>query len=313
MKQLIKDLKEHFYCDFEKYSYLYIVSLAIILVSINYSFEFERRYIRIYFGKPNGHFIYFLYYSIPFYIGILPFLAIRKQIFKLKKLEFWVKSIILLLILGIFTSFDHNHTIVRNLNLNENEIKYAGKLISFLKRIIPFLIIIFILYWIYDKNTKEYYGLRIKGLNYQAFIYLLLLLLPFVLIASFLPGIQSYYPQFKYWNYSEVFSLNKFEMNIIFLLCYAIDFVSVELFFRGAMVIGFISILGREAILPAAIVYLVIHFGKPLGETISSFFGAYILGVIAFKYKNIFGGIILHISLAWLMEFAAIFQHFRLK
>lgn len=224
-----------------------------------------------------------------------------------------MKSIVLLLLLGIFTSFNHSHFIAGYLSLNENEMKLAGKLFSFLKRIIPFLIVIFILYWIYDKNTKEFYGLRMKGLNYSPFFYMLLLIFPFVMIASFLPGIQSCYPQFKYWNYSEAFSLNKLEMNFIFLLCYAIDFVSIELFFRGAMVIGFISILGKEVILTAAVLYVVIHFGKPMGETISSFFGAYILGVFAFKYKNILGGIIIHISLAWLIEFAAIFHHFRLK
>jgi membrane protease YdiL (CAAX protease family) len=78
------------------------------------------------------------------------------------------------------------------------------------------------------------------------------------------------------------------------------------------LVIGIVSIIGREAILPMALLYVVIHFGKPLTETISSFFGGYILGVFAYKYKNIMGGIIIHIALAWMMELAAIIQHLKI-
>jgi hypothetical protein len=51
-----------------------------------------------------------------------------------------------------------------------------------------------------------------------------------------------------------------------------------------------------------ATMYVFIHFGKPLGETISSFFGGIILGVIAYETKSIIGGIIIHVGIAWLME-----------
>ncbi len=35
--------------------------------------------------------------------------------------------------------------------------------------------------------------------------------------------------------------------------------------------------------------YVALHYGKPAGETISSFFGGYILGVLAYQSKNIWG------------------------
>ncbi len=68
--------------------------------------------------------------------------------------------------------------------------------------------------------------------------------------------------------------------------------------------------MGKEAVFAMASVYCFIHFGKPVGEVISSFFGGYILGVIALNHKNINGGIIVHLRLALMMEIAAIIQHF---
>ncbi len=81
--------------------------------------------------------------------------------------------------------------------------------------------------------------------------------------------------------------------------------------FRGAMLIGMVKLLDREAVLTMTLVYMVFHFGKPIGETISSFFGGYILGVLSYNHQNIKGGIIVHIGLTWMMEIAAIFQHAR--
>ena len=54
--------------------------------------------------------------------------------------------------------------------------------------------------------------------------------------------------------------------------------------------------------------YATIHFGRPLGETISSLFGGYILGVLALSTRSIWGGLFIHIGIAWLMEAAAFLQ-----
>ena len=81
-----------------------------------------------------------------------------------------------------------------------------------------------------------------------------------------------------------------------------------EFFFRGFLVIGMISLLGRGAVLPMACVYCFLHFGKPMGEAISSIFGGYILGVVAYETRGIWGGVIVHVGIAWLMELAAFTQ-----
>jgi hypothetical protein len=181
--------------------------------------------------------------------------------------------------------------------------------LSFFKRIVPYFITIGLLYFLFDKNEKNYYGLRFGGINYKPFLVAILFMIPVAGAVSFLPGIRNYYPQFKYWEFQPVYGLNRLEMNFLFLFCYFTDFISIELLFRGAFILGMFKVLGKEAVIPAAVLYVVIHFGKPMPETISSFFGAYNLSVLSLKYKNISAGILLHVSLAFLIEIITILHH----
>jgi hypothetical protein len=48
--------------------------------------------------------------------------------------------------------------------------------------------------------------------------------------------------------------------------------------------------------------YCTIHFGKPPGEAISSFWGGLLLGIISYNTKSIWGGLIVHLGIAWMME-----------
>ena len=43
-------------------------------------------------------------------------------------------------------------------------------------------------------------------------------------------------------------------------------------------------------------------FGKPLGEDISSFWCGLLLGIISYNTQSIWGGLIVHLGIAWLME-----------
>ena len=88
-------------------------------------------------------------------------------------------------------------------------------------------------------------------------------------------------------------------------LVYLSDFIRVEALFRGALVIGLARFLGKDTIITMAALYCVLHFNKPLGETISSFFGGYLLGTIAYYQQNIVGGCIVHVGIAGLMDLVA--------
>jgi hypothetical protein len=95
---------------------------------------------------------------------------------------------------------------------------------------------------------------------------------------------------------------------LIYESTYGYNFLNVELFFRGFLVLGFARVLGGHAVLAMIGSYMFLHYGKPMTEAISSVFGGYLLGVLTFYSKRIWGGVVIHIALAWSMEWFAWLQ-----
>jgi membrane protease YdiL (CAAX protease family) len=56
------------------------------------------------------------------------------------------------------------------------------------------------------------------------------------------------------------------------------------------------------------VAYALIHFEKPLVEALSSIVGGLVLGIISYRTKSIYGGVILHLGIAFTMEIAGAMQ-----
>jgi hypothetical protein len=159
-------------------------------------------------------------------------------------------------------------------------------------------------YWKYaDKETGGLYGFKYKGVLLKPYFIILLCLVPIVAIASTQKDFLSAYPMFV--NAVKGTTGNILLNGSLFEACYGFDFLMNEFFFRGFVIIAFAKYLGRGIILPITMFYVFIHFGKPLGETVSSFFGGLALGLIAYETRSIYGGVIIHLGIAWLMEVGA--------
>jgi hypothetical protein len=154
------------------------------------------------------------------------------------------------------------------------------------------------------------FGLRINVKQLRPYFLMLLAISPLMLAASFLPDFQRAYPQYQPWSRMDMaFGLTDATRTALFTACYSTGFIAVELLFRGALAIAMVQLMGTRAILPMAAFYCAFHFGKPLGEAISSVVGGYILGVLAVNSRSIAGGILVHLGVAMLMEFAGHVQH----
>ncbi len=164
-----------------------------------------------------------------------------------------------------------------------------------------------LVWWLYDRDKQPLYGLcSIKKI--APFFILLAFMLPVVITASFQPPFLKTYPVFL-----NAVSMDLRDQNMVAILyeaCYAFDFFSIEFFFRGFLVLAFIRICGVHAILPAACFYCCIHLDKPLAEAVSSFFGGLLLGIISYHSRSIWGGVIIHIGIAWLMELSTFLQRY---
>lgn len=176
------------------------------------------------------------------------------------------------------------------------------------------LVITVILLWIFhswlghNNGTTQGFtaamGLADGKFNAGPYLLLLLAVVPLVVFAATQPAFLHTYPKLKSLDFLAPEGPTWLQQ-LGFELSYGTDFVTIELFFRGFLVVLACRFAGTAAILPMAVFYCSIHFGKPLLECISSYFGGIVLGIIACYAQTIWGGILIHLGLAWMMELAA--------
>jgi hypothetical protein len=176
-------------------------------------------------------------------------------------------------------------------------------------KLVLFLLVMWVLW---KMRWVESVGLTTKGFHAGPYFGLLLLLIPLVALASTQPDFLRVYPKVRAVAFMRGYPGPIWVRQAGYELAYGLDFLSIEIFFRGLLVIGLVRYAGEKAILPMAAFYCTIHFGKPLAECITSFAGGLALGVVAYRTRSILGGLIVHLGLAWLMEgisFLSIFIH----
>lgn len=147
-----------------------------------------------------------------------------------------------------------------------------------------------------------FFGLTWKNFRSKPYFLILCCLVPLIALASTQPDFLHTYPKVKNVAFIDGYATPVWPWKLLYEISYGLDFLSIEIFFRGLLVIGLARYAGEYAILPMAVFYCTIHFGKPLGECVSSFFGGLALGVIALRTRSILGGLIVHLGLAWMME-----------
>ncbi len=308
MKNLIKDIIVYIKDNFRLKLYLSVALVTGILIFIEYKWQiYDRASIK--YGFSNMiYLINFVLFSFTYYVVIILLKLFDKSVIKLNT-EFWLKSFAGLLTLSVYISYFGHYGIKTNLSYPEIYFYYYTS--ENMSGIITLLIPIYLIYRIFDKNNDvPFYGLSIKNFNFKLAFILSAISILISFVGSRFGDVAEYYPilnRTAYKSFSTALGINPFISATVFESAYIFDFVMIELFFRGFMIFGFVKLLGKNAILPIASLYAIIHFGKPLPETISSFFGAYFLGIVAYTQKNIGIGVILHCVLALAMEMFTIY------
>jgi len=143
------------------------------------------------------------------------------------------------------------------------------------------------------------YGLTSRGFFQHLWIYLALFapvgVMVWILADS--PSFQHQYPFYRKPHGVKDFLVWEF--------FYALQFFSLEFFFRGFMLHGVKDKLGRYAIFAMVMPYMMIHFQKPLLETIGAVIAGLILGALSLRTGSIWGGILIHVAVAISMDVAA--------
>jgi len=158
--------------------------------------------------------------------------------------------------------------------------------------LIPLLLIRFV----FGDRLRDY-GLNspIGSAPFGLCLGLFLIMLPFVVGASFTDDFQSSYP---FYNEADRSVLDFFLWQLI----YAAQFLALEFFYRGFLIHGLKHRFGAYAILVSTIPYVMIHFGKPLPETLGSIIAGIALGAMSYHLRSIWPGVFLHIAIALSMD-----------
>jgi len=179
--------------------------------------------------------------------------------------------------------------------------EYWNQVYSWPARLLIMATILFLV-WVFFESDQPFYGHATKNFKWKPYLLMLLCMVPVIAAASTQPDFLGMYPKLKsVFHLGEHIPLTWFH-KLLFELSYGCDFFGIEIFFRGFLILAFIRWAGMDSILPMACFYCTIHFGKPLGECISSYFGGLVLGIVVYNTRSIYGGLIVHLGIAWMME-----------
>jgi membrane protease YdiL (CAAX protease family) len=141
------------------------------------------------------------------------------------------------------------------------------------------------------------FGLRTRGISRHLPLYLALasVMLPVVIAVSFFPAFQRYYPFHRYAGQS-------LRGLLLWEALYAVQFITLEFFYRGFLLFSLERYLGAYAIFVMVIPYCMVHFGKPFVETLAAIPAGFVLGALALKTRSIWPGAAVHIAVGWSMD-----------
>lgn len=307
MKKIWKYLISFFKEEVKPLYFISILALVALSIYFEYTYDLEDTYVRVHWKDTPRYFLANLVmYGVPFIGSYLLYIGFYKRWDLLKNPKF-IGLVFFALVVYCFRSswFGYREWMDAysdSINSTSMEKYYNRRTFNQIAQGLMVFIPITIFWFFAHRKEQNLYGFKIKGVDLKPYFTMLILMLPLIAWASFQKDFLEMYPRYQ-GIIPESFSTNKGTMKVLFFeLCYGVDFVMTEFFFRGFLILAFIKYVGRGCILPMATFYVIIHFGKPLGETMSSFIGGTILGVIAYESRSIIGGIIAHLGVAWLME-----------
>ncbi|MCO4820041.1 MAG: CPBP family intramembrane metalloprotease [Bacteroidetes bacterium] len=295
----------------EEFDWKYLAFLIVFLAGYIYwaypdgTYGAYRTFRNEQIGKVGLFWYHFCLYGLPFSVAYGGYIVSKRRYDLLKNPGFIILS---LFAVGVFSLRQY---IVWKVHLEGFDVgrfphfsnRIIGDLLKMAAAMLPITV-----YWLWDrKQIESPYGFTIKNFNLKPYFLILLIMLPFVVGFGLTDHFGGYYPRgLKNLTYYFGYGVDPPSAYLLFYeLIYGLDFVSIEYFFRGFLVLAFLKYVGPGSILPMAAFYVSIHFGKPMVETISSFFGGSLLGILAFYSRSIWGGIVVHMGIAWLMELGA--------
>ena len=309
VKQLVEYLKEYLKEDFHLGYYLSIAVFLVISFALNFSFDFKREILNPTLASPLGILYFAAFYAFAYYFAVFAAAFFGRDAQLLRSPAFWGVTAFAIFAMALDNySTNLPRLLVAALDLPEPVFEWVGKCIWNLDRVVAMTLPIVAYRHFIDDRPGGFYGLNVRGFDARPYVFMLLVMAPLVIWASFRPAFLDTYPSYRAGSAEAVSGISPFVTYGAYEASYALRYIAIELFFRGFLLLGLERFLGRAVLMPMVTLYAFWHFGKPLPEAIGSIFAGYILGVIALRTRSIIGGIIVHVGVALGMDLAAHLQ-----
>lgn len=270
------------------------------LIYCNYQLQLQNKYVAAHNSRAALFFGFYFLYLIPYSGAFFLQLLFFKKLNYYKNGWFWAILFLAPAFFSLKVIFNWQHSwIINTFKGNDQELYLRS--INWLVRSAVLLIILYFFWLIKDKGQQPFYGIQPAG-SLKPYLIMLLIMLPLIIAAGTQQDFLKVYPKAAFIKNLPLNSWIDSGRYILFELCYGFDFLSIEFFFRGFLILALLQICGAHCIIPAACFYCAIHLGKPMAEAISSIFGGLFLGIIVYNTKSIRGGLLVHLGIAWLME-----------
>lgn len=296
MSAILGYLREYF-ISVDKALLIFCSVWVGILIALNYQLGIERPLIASLDSRLYQFWALFVLYCSAFVVPYLFAIVFRKHLIA-------VEPALIGLLLIAPALFALKVSAINPLGYAVDEDVWGNYWVSVTTLPFKFLVVLVGLVILYRILPAQlgFWGVTLQNLHWKPYLLMLVIMAPLIVFASTQADFLSAYPRLKQVAYITAYTDYWLAAVLLYEISYGIDFVTIELFFRGFLIIAFARYAGAVAILPMAVFYCSIHFGKPLLECISSFFGGLILGVVAYRTQSIIGGLAVHLGIAWMME-----------
>ena len=298
MQPVFQYIAEFYRKEFRSLYFILVLLMMGTLIYLNYGQGLESKFIKS--GQSSWlHYTgYYLLYFIPFATAFLLQSLFFKESGYLHSYWFWSILILAPAFFSLKVNFNYHEILIEKF-WNGDQLKFMLHSLGWVTRAIVVLVPVYFLWLVKDRPSQSFYGTAALK-NSKPYLVMLLIMVPLIAFASMQKDFQAIYPRAGFLTGLDL--PHKKLHYFFYELCYGFDFVSIEFFFRGFLILSLLKACGTHCIIPIACFYCTIHFGKPMGEAISSFWGGLLLGIISYNTRSIWGGLIIHLGIAWLME-----------
>ena len=298
MNAIFSYLQDYFR-NVDKWLLIFCTCFAAVCIMLNYRYGIETKWLYGINSKLEKFAGFYVVYAIAF---IIPFLVLvfTRHRQATGSPTFWLLLFIAPAIFALKVSFTGLTQWIAGTDGNLWS-RYYAIIVNLPSRLLLVAIPLLLWRW-YQKAPASFWGLTTRNFNWHPYTLMLLVMVPLIAFASTQADFLHMYPKLKQVAFVDTLAKPSWWYKLLYEISYGIDFFTIELFFRGFLIFAFVRYVGPDAVLPMAVFYCSIHFGKPLFECISSFFGGMLLGIIAYRTQSILGGLVVHLGIAWMME-----------